>query len=238
MKYELHPMGDRAILIEFGKEINERNYEWVRKTSALLENEAPEWLVEMVPSYTTLTLFYSPEYFFRTFQEQGLPHQMIVHELRRLFVNPLLENESKQRIVEIPVCYGGEFGPDLGYVAEKNQMTEEKVIEIHSHGDYLVYMLGFAPGFPYMGGMSKEIAAPRRSSPRKNIPPGTIGIAGEQTGIYPISTPGGWQLIGRTPLQLFNPNQTPPTLLQAGDRIKFKSIDYEEFRFLEEKEKC
>ena len=238
MYYELHPLGDRAILIEFGKEINERNYEWVRKMSGLLENEAPEWLIEMVPSYTTLTLFYSPGYFFRSFQENVFPHQMIEHELRRLFVNSQLDNKSKQRMVEIPVCYGGEFGPDLVHVAEYNHLTEQEVIEIHSNGDYLVYMLGFAPGFPYMGGMAKEIATPRKSSPRKNIPPGTIGIAGEQTGIYPISTPGGWQLIGRTPLPLFNPNQTPPTLLQAGDRIKFKSIDYEEYQILEEKEKC
>ena len=238
MEYELHPLGDRAILIEFGKQINERNYEWVRRISDLLENEAPEWLVEMVPSYATLTLFYSPEYFFQRYPDNEFPHQIISSELERLFANPQPGIKLKQRLLEIPVYYGGEFGLDLRYVAEKNQLTEQEVIEIHSNGNYLVYMLGFSPGFPYMGGMAKEIATPRRALPRKNIQPGTIGIAGEQTGIYPISTPGGWQLIGRTPLQLFNPNQTPPTLLQAGDRIKFKPINYEEYRLLEEKQKC
>ena len=238
MNFEVHPLGDRAILIEFGKEINERNYEWVKKMSGLLEKKAPEWLVEMVPSYTTLTLFYSPEYFFEAFLENKYPHQMITHELREILLSSEMETKSQVRTIEIPVSYGGEFGPDLGHVAKYNHITEEEVVEIHSNGDYLVYMLGFAPGFPYMGGMSKEISTPRKSSPRKSIPSGTIGIAGEQTGIYPISTPGGWQLIGRTPLKLFNPDSQSPTLLQAGDRIKFKSIDYEEFCILEEKEKC
>ena len=236
--YEVHPLGDRAILIEFGKEINEWNYEWVRKMSNLLENAAPEWLIEMVPSYTTLTLFYSPEYLFKSFQENEYPYQVISRELRRLFMYSEPEMESKERTIEIPVYYGGEFGPDLVHVAETNHLSEKEVIDIHSNGDYLVYMIGFAPGFPFMGGMAKKIATPRKLSPRKVIPAGTVGIAGEQTGIYPISTPGGWQLIGRTPLRLFNPDSQTPALLQAGDRIKFKSIDYAEYRILEEKEKC
>jgi inhibitor of KinA len=137
------------------------------------------------------------------------------------------------RVVEIPVCYGGEFGPDLGYVAEHNQLSVEEVIEIHTSGQYLVYMIGFAPGFPYLGGMSERIMAPRRQSPRLAIPAGTVGIAGMQTGVYPIETPGGWQLIGRTPLALFRPQDNPPSLLQSGDIVRFCQIsdkEYEEYK--------
>ncbi|WP_139891158.1 5-oxoprolinase subunit PxpB [Bacillus sp. D386] len=238
MNYSLHPLGDRAILIEFGKEIDEETYNSVRKISNILESEQPEWLIEVVPAYTTLTLFYSPEYVYRAFQESRLPYEIITSELKRLLdrLQPSIKNE--QRRVKIPICYGGEYGPDLVYVAKYNYLTEQEVIEIHSSGDYLIYMLGFAPGFPYIGGMSKEISAPRRKSPRQNIPPGTVGIAGEQTGIYPIETPGGWQLIGRTPLKLFNPTDSSPTLLQAGDRVQFKPISHEEYVSLEGERQC
>lgn len=233
MNYKLHPLGDRAILIEFGKEIDEEIYKSVRNISNLLESEPPEWLVELVPAYTTLTLFYSPEQVYRAFQESKLPYEMITQELRRLLDSLQQDIKSEERRVEIPICYGGDFGPDLEYVAEYNHLSEQEVIEIHSSADYLIYMLGFAPGFPYIGGMSKKITAPRRKSPRQNIPPGTVGIAGEQTGIYPLRTPGGWQLIGRTPLKLFNPNDPSPTLFQAGDHIQFRPISYEEYLSLE-----
>ncbi len=238
MEYSLHPLGDRAILIEFGREIGEETYNSVRQINSILESEQPEWLIELVPAYTTLTIFYSPESVFRAFQENRLPYEIITLELRILLDRLQASSKNEQRRVEIPICYGGDFGPDLGYVAEYNHLTEQDVIETHSSGDYLIYMLGFAPGFPYIGGMSKEISAPRRKSPRQNIPPGTVGIAGEQTGIYPIETPGGWQLIGRTPLKLFNPNDSTPTLLQAGDRIQFKPISYEEYLSLEGEWKC
>ncbi len=114
-------------------------------------------------------------------------------------------SEPPPRTVEIPVCYGGEFGEDLAFVAEHADLTPDEVIEIHSGAEYLVYMLGFAPGFPYLGGMPERITAPRRDSPRLKIPAGSVGIAGSQTGVYPIETPGGWRLIGRTPLALFRP---------------------------------
>jgi inhibitor of KinA len=143
--------------------------------------------------------------------------------------------ESKQRFVEIPVCYGGEYGPDLEAVAEYHHLSTSEVVEIHSKEEYLVYMIGFAPGFPYLGGMSEEIATPRRHSPRLSIPEGSVGIAGMQTGVYPISTPGGWQLIGRTPLELFCPNENPPTLLQSGDIVKFVPISLEEYQANKEK---
>ena len=125
-------------------------------------------------------------------------------------------------------------GPDLSVVASHNSLSEEEVVQIHSGGDYTVYMLGFAPGFPFIGGMPERIATPRRDSPRLKIPQRTVGIAGKQTGIYPIETPGGWQLIGRTPIELFLPEDEPPTLLRAGDKIKFTPISLEEYRTLKE----
>jgi len=143
-----------------------------------------------------------------------------------------LTHAQQPEIVEIPVCYGGEYGPDLGFVAEHNGLSQEEVIKIHSEGRYLTYMVGFAPGFPYLGGLSEKIAAPRKESPRLKIPEGTVGIAGNQTGVYPITTPGGWQLIGRTPFRLFHPGKNPPTLLKAGNIVVFKPISEQEYKQL------
>ena len=137
-----------------------------------------------------------------------------------------------QRVVRIPVLYGGEFGPDLDFVAKHNGLTKDEVIAIHTSGDYTVHMIGFAPGFPFIGGMSERIAAPRRETPRLKIPARSVGIAGVQTGVYPIETPGGWQLIGRTPLELFLPDENPPSLLVAGDKITFYEITSEEYQDL------
>lgn len=148
-----------------------------------------------------------------------------------------MNKTSKAKVVEIPVCYGGEFGPDIEFVAEHNHLSVQEVIDIHSSGEYLVYMIGFAPGFPFLGGMSEKIATPRRSSPRLVIPVGSVGIAGSQTGAYPIETPGGWQLIGRTPAALFCPQNHPPTLLDAGNMVKFKPITLEEYNAIKGAEK-
>lgn len=139
------------------------------------------------------------------------------------------------REIVIPVCYGGRFGPDLPHVAGHAGLTEEQVIELHLTRTYHVYMMGFAPGFPYLSGMDPRIAAPRRSTPRVSIPAGSVGIAGAQTGIYPIETPGGWNLIGRTPLILFDPDRDPPSMLRAGDRIRFRAITEEQYEELYKK---
>ena len=232
--YEFYPLGDQAILIEFGKDINLKVYEGVQYASALLDEFQPEWLIEYVPAYTTLTIFYNPFVLKEKQVNSSLPYDVICQEITSLLSSKKTVQQEENRTVEIPVCYGGEWGPDLSYVADYNGLTEEEVIHIHSKGTYIVYMLGFAPGFPYIGGMSSKIATPRRSSPRLKIPSRSVGIAGSQTGIYPIETPGGWQVIGSTPLQLFTINQSPPTLLRAGDRIMFKPINDEEYRYLEE----
>ena len=136
-------------------------------------------------------------------------------------------------VIEIPVLYGGEMGPDLENVAKHNHKTPEEVIQIHTSEEYLIYMLGFIAGFPYLGGMSKEIATPRLKSPRVKIDGGAVGIAGEQTGIYPVDSPGGWQLIGRTPLKLYDADREKPILLEAGQYIKFRSVSKKEYKKIE-----
>jgi allophanate hydrolase subunit 1 len=136
---------------------------------------------------------------------------------------------SAARTVDIPVCYGGEFGPDLDEVAELCGLTAVEVVALHAGGEYLAYMIGFAPGFPYLGGLPDQLVVPRKAAPRLHVPAGSVGLAGKQTGVYPQDSPGGWQIIGRTPIRLFTPERTPPTLLQAGDVVRFRAISCEEY---------
>ncbi len=226
MEFTFSPLSEQALVIETGTIINKESEQAVRKLSALLEKEAPDWLIEFIPAFTTVTVFYDPCRLRQAEAEQ---------ELTRLMAQLDEVEAPAPRQIEIPVCYGGDFGPDLRFVAEHNGLTEEEVVNIHTSGTYSVHMIGFAPGFPFIGGMSEKIAAPRRKSPRLRIPERTVGIAGMQTGVYPIETPGGWQLIGRTPLRLFVPEQDIPSLLRAGDEIRFTQIDEAEYREQEAK---
>jgi inhibitor of KinA len=136
-------------------------------------------------------------------------------------------------LVEIPVCYGGEFGPDLQDVADSHGLTAERAIELHASTTYTVYFLGFAPGFAYLGEVAEELVTPRLATPRKSVPAGSVGIAGSQTGVYPISTPGGWRLLGRTPVAMFRPERAEMSLLSIGDRVRFSPISREQFAELE-----
>jgi inhibitor of KinA len=215
------PLGDRALVAHLGKEISRKTFDSIRSLSHQLSDNPPKGFVELVPAFTTLTVYYDP--LVTTVSE-------LTEQIRRQQSVEIEAPEANPRIVEVPVCYGGEFGEDLELVAKHAGFSAAETIRIHASSDYIVHMIGFAPGFPYLGGMSPKIAAPRRSSPRLKVPVGSVGIAGEQTGIYPLETPGGWQIIGRTPLALFRPNEDPPTLLQAGDIVRFRSISQEEFR--------
>ena len=212
---EIVPLGDSAAVVRFGDSIDRPTNLLVQTLSHFLSQHPLIGSVEFVPAYATVTVYYDP--LRRSFEEVATELQQVVSKLETT-------TDDGPRTIEIPVCYGGEFGPDLEFVAQQNQLTPEEVIEIHSASVYLVYFIGFAPGFPYLGGLSDRITAPRRSSPRLRIPAGSVGIAGTQTGIYPLETPGGWQIIGRTPLALFRPDVTPPTLLQAGDQVRFRPI--------------
>ncbi|WP_178018994.1 5-oxoprolinase subunit PxpB [uncultured Paenibacillus sp.] len=237
------PLGDSALIVKFGDSIEQETHLRVRQLAEHLDRQPFPWMIEAVPAFTSVTIYYDVMKLLtvEAIQEEKVraesPFQLAAALVSELLLTLRDVNASPARIVEIPVCYGGDFGPDLETVASRNGLTPQEVIDIHTSADYLVYMLGFAPGFAYLGGMSERIATPRRETPRLSIPSGTVGIAGDQTGVYPIDTPGGWQLIGKTPIELFKPQQMPPTLLQAGDIVRFYPITREQFDAWEEKER-
>lgn len=236
MKFHLFPLGDCALTIEFAPVISHDIHQMIQSISSFLDNHPPKWLIEYVPAFTTITLFYNPVTISRLDHTNTLPYDYVCKQVNEL-LSPIEAKESTHaRTIHLPVCYGGPFGPDLEIVAKINHLTIDEVIRIHTSAEYLVYMLGFAPGFPYLGGMSDKIATSRKETPRLSIPERSVGIAGQQTGIYPIETPGGWQIIGRTPLTLFRPNENPPSLLKAGDKVRFQSISHQEYVEWEEKE--
>lgn len=214
------PGGDKALFVEFGDEINPELNRRVRNLKLAIESEKVPGIVETVPTYRSLLVYFDPL--------QMHPGRLR-EALNRLIQQPNASELMRPKVIEIPTVYGGEYGPDLEFVASHNHLTTDEVIQIHTGTPYLIYMLGFLPGFPYLGGMSFRIAAPRLDTPRTRIPPGSVGIAGTQTGIYPTESPGGWRLIGRTPLKIFNPACEPPAFFQAGDYLKFVSITSEEF---------
>ncbi|GIO65817.1 5-oxoprolinase subunit PxpB [Paenibacillus cookii] len=224
----IEPLGETALLIQFGEKIDEGVNRQVQAAVSLLEASPFPGFVECIPSFAAVAVYYDP---FRLDRSPG--EGTAFEHVRSLVQNRLkqigVHAERKRDVIDIPVCYGGEHGPDLAYVAELNGLDEAEVVSIHSGRDYLVYALGFAPGFPYLGGMPASISAPRKGTPRLSIPAGSVGIAGTQTGIYPLDTPGGWQIIGRTPLALFRPGQDPPVLLNSGQYIRFRPIGVSEY---------
>ncbi|SDJ51205.1 5-oxoprolinase subunit PxpB [Salimicrobium halophilum] len=233
MKHIIEPLGDQSLFIIVGEEISPDIH---HRVQAIVEEMDATWITEMVPSYTGVAVYYDAMQLRKTY-----PHSS-PYERAAAYVSACIDSiagreASSGRTIDIPVCYGGDdFGPDLPAVAEHNGLTEDEVIEKHTSREYLVYMLGFAPGFPFLGGMDGEIAMPRKEEPRLKIPAGSVGIAGSQTGVYPLETPGGWQLIGRTPLSLFLPEKTPPSYLQPGDKVRFFSVTREAYEQWEEEE--
>ena len=226
-KFNIHQISETSVLIEFGNEINPETNKKIRILCEYLENNPFHGLVEYIPYFTSVSIIYDPL--------KINPFEKVREKLESILSSLDFSSEYEEHIVEIPVCYGNEYGPDIEYVAEVNNISVNEVIDIHSKGKYLVYMIGFAPGFPYLGGMSEKIATPRRKTPRTAVPKGSVGIAGMQTGVYPIETPGGWQIIGRTPLKLFDLNRKDSTLLKCGDIAKFYPISSHEFLRLKEK---
>ncbi len=206
-------LGDSALILKFSDEINQSAHLSVLRIDKLLFDLKIPGVIEWIPSYTSITILYDPEVVDPFFVEK-LAH---FDEFKSDF--------AAKRTVEVPVLYGGEFGPDIEFVAKTNNLSVEEVIKIHSSANYEVWMIGFMPGFPYLYGLPKIINTPRLKSPRRFVPAGSVGIAGDQTGIYPIDSPGGWQIIGRTPLKIFDVERDPPTLFEVGDRVKFIPID-------------
>ncbi len=219
-KPRLFILSDTAYSVEFGDEISDALRRRVAAMVSRLDALGHPAIVEVVPSYRAVMVEYDP--FLMDYAHMA---EMLTNLAQKAGAQPV----ESGREVELPVCYGGSFGPDLETVATHNGLDAEEVIEIHSAGIYPVYMMGFSPGFPYLGGMDKRIATPRLSTPRTGIPAGSVGIAGSQTGVYPLASPGGWQLIGRTPLKLFDPTAPQPFLLAVGDVVRFVPITEEEY---------
>ncbi|ABR49123.1 Allophanate hydrolase subunit 1 [Alkaliphilus metalliredigens QYMF] len=218
--------GDRAIVMEFGNSISEEINSKIRAMTIAIETKKVEGISEVVPTYRSLMIHYNPVQVDYNTLMKGL--QTLEGELESIQLPAPI-------VMEIPTIYGGDYGPDIETVAEHNGLTVEEVIKIHTSGEYLIYMLGFTPGFPYLGGMDTKIATPRLATPRTKIKGGSVGIAGSQTGIYSIDSPGGWQLIGWTPVKLYDAEAEKPILFKAGNYIKFKQIDEAAYKAIEGK---
>ena len=221
MKPTISPVGDRAISIDFGQVIDPTINRHIRQTIERIKELQLDGIIELVPTYCALLVEYDAMLY--SYSEIC---NIIEPTLEEGMINTTNELVT---VVEVPTVYGGEFGPDLSFVASHNHLSEDEVISIHSGTDYLVYMLGFIPGFTYLGGMDPRIATPRLSSPRTLIPAGSVGIAGEQTGTYPSDSPGGWQIIGRTPVTMYDMSKAQAALLKAGDYVRYVPIDESEF---------
>lgn len=221
------PVGDTGLLASFEQRIAQSVGAAVAALNTRVAAAAIPGVVETVPAFASLLIFYDP---------LVTEYDSVADAVQKLAQAPGSDTAAGEgRLVEIPVCYGGTFGPDLPFVAEHAGLTEKEVIELHAGREYRIYMLGFLPGFPYLGGLDERLFTPRLASPRTAIPAGSVGIGGEQTGVYPIASPGGWQLIGRTPLKLFDP-AAGALPYAAGDRIRFKPITREAFDAIAKKE--
>ena len=217
------PVGDAAVLVEFGDsiepEINDRVYSFAASVTAA-EIEGVE---ELVPTYRSLLVQYDLHQ--STYEDVAAR----LGELSKVAEGPADTADRESVFVHIPVAYGGEYGPDLDDVAEHNGLSSQEVIDIHSGTGYRVFMLGFAPGFPYLGGMDERIACPRLQTPRVRVPAGSVGIAESQTGVYPNDSPGGWRIIGRTPVKLFDPVAEPPAAILPGSKVVFEPVSESEY---------
>lgn len=216
--------GDTAVSAVFGDRISEEVNRTIRAFQLLLTERKIPGIVETVPTYCSLMIHYDPD---------RISCDRLLGTLKELAASVDTAALPPSEVLEIPVLYGGEMGPDLAHVAENAGISEEEVVKRHSAPEYLIYMLGFTPGFTYLGGLDPSIETPRLKTPRVSIPAGSVGIAGKQTGIYPIASPGGWQLIGRTPVRMYDPLRETPILPRAGQYIHFFPITEEEYRKIE-----
>ena len=217
---------DQSLLVYFGHQITPQAHERVRRLLRLLELEPIAGIRNLHPAYCSLLV---------KFDALKLKHNELEAILKKYLERLEEVRLPEPRQLEIPVCYGGEYGPDLSDVAAMHGMTAAQAIEIHSSTSYLVYFLGFVPGFAYLGEVPEALVTPRLATPRRNVPAGSVGIAGSQTGVYPFATPGGWRLLGRTPTAMFRTDGNALSLLSIGDRVRFVPISREQFKALESK---
>ena len=224
-EWQIVPLGDRCLVVEFEQRVDAAINRKARALADALLARPPQGVVEVVPAFCTVAVYYRPE----AFAPGPSPFQQLRLAVESVLQASVESPQVAERIVRVPVCYGGEHGPDLDEVATSCGMVPDEVVRAHVASEHVVYMLGFSPGFPYIGGLDERLSLPRRPTPRTRIPAGTVAIARDQTVVYTFETPGGWNLIGRTPMKLFDPLADPPCRLQAGDRIRFYPIPPDEF---------
>lgn len=219
------PMGDRALTVEFGNEINEQINAHLMGFINKVKEQHIKGIEELIPSFRSVLIHYNPAIH---------TYSRMCDIVRAVLSQHILDVDHVKRIVEVPVCYENGLGPDIDYVAEHAGLTVDDVIKIHSKEPYLIFMLGFQPGFPYLGGLDERIHTPRLETPRLKLEAGSVGIGGGQTGLYPMESPGGWRIIGLTPVRCYNPTASEAIPYQAGDYIKFKPVSYDEYLRLKE----
>ena len=224
--YSIIPLGDRALIVELGSGVSAALSARVRVVYERLQRAKLAGVRDLVPAFCSLAVHYDPLAFASATRS---PFAML-----SALLTPLIEQATgavpePSRMIEIPVCYGGDYGEDLDAVARAHALTPDQVIQLHSAPTYFVGMLGFAPGFPYLAGLDPRLATPRRATPRARVPAGSVAIGGDHTGIYPLESPGGWHLIGRTPLTLFDLGRKAPALLGPGDEVRFVAVTAETF---------
>jgi len=224
----IYPLGDGALSIDWGNRIDEATNRQVLTLWDRLRRARLPGVSEFVPAYSSLTLLFDADELRRRFPTQS-PYTKMREMVEHALADPLESSTVLGRQIQIPVCYDPAMAPDLPMLAARSGLTPSDIIQLHTATEYRVFMLGFLPGFPYMGTVNEQIATPRLAQPRQRVPAGSVGIAGIQTGIYPLESPGGWNLMGRTPLRMFDAQRTEPTLLQPGDRVRFYAVSLAQF---------
>ena len=238
---DIIPLGDSALIARVSEQFNAAPEETLNEVLCAfhrLRKSGIPGVIELAPAYTSVAVFFDP---IAVAKSSGAPDDVfdwLAMRIREAMAAGAGRgrrqkiSKSDVRVVEIPVCYHPEFAPDMDDVVRRAKIPREEVVDLHSAAEYRVACIGFVPGFPFLTGLPKKLATPRRDTPRKEIPPGSVGIGGAQTGLYPLRSPGGWNLIGRTPLKLFDSTKNPPALLRPGDRVRFRVITPEQFESL------
>lgn len=213
------PLGDRVLIVQFELKVSKKINNYVHNFAHYIKQANFQGVKQIIPTYSSLAIYYDPV---------NISYEELVQEINQLDMTHVSEINKKRKVLKIPVIYGGEYGPDLDYVAEQCDLTTKEVIKLHSEREYLIYMLGFIASFPYCGDLNEKLSLPRRTNPRLKVRKGTIAIANQQSIVYALETPGGWHNIGVTPLETFNPYNNPPTMFTPGDYIKFIPISLKE----------